>query len=179
MHVDRAADVLKHRDRQATTEVLPEFLESDEKFINRVDGGVPKWDSDFMQALANSPSGILRKSIHKRGIDAVDCDSDRDRFTVTQFEVRSRLEPMSRPMTKVQWSCFEHFKGITSAGDVIQMELAGAVDRVLSHFWHAIVNILRMLGKVFKFFWVLQQGNLNCLTKSAAEVSVWKRFEQL
>ena len=91
MHIDRASDVSKHRDRQASTEVLPEFFEPDKKFVDWIDGGVPERYSDLVQAATNFPRCIGRETINQRRIDAVDRDTNRDRLAVTQFKSRPRL----------------------------------------------------------------------------------------
>jgi hypothetical protein len=115
----------EHCDGELSPEVLTEFFEPVKQFI-----GLPQ-----RRMIAEEPQSFERqqdtigvgggKSMHQAGVHSVDRNTDCHSFTVPQFKVTHCLELMSRPMTVIQWSRFEHFKGITTSSNVPQMPLSG------------------------------------------------------
>jgi len=122
MNIDRNADGAQHRDRQPTAKVLTELFQTVKQSSHVSQCRVLQIEAQTAKAVQHSLCILLWEPMRERRINRVNGHTDRYSFAVANTEAGHGLQPVCRPVTKIQGTSLLHLEWVATTRNVLQMK---------------------------------------------------------
>jgi len=184
MHFASAADAVRQREGERSSEVLAELLQSDQdlQFSLAVSSAqqvgpdrqpAPGQGVDDSQELRLGNQRALHRAV------GVQRDADRHRLAVAHRPAAHDLQPVGRPVTEVQRTGRAELERIAAGGNVLQVQQGAAADGLGHHGLIAGGEVGGVVCKKLEQGRILDDRDLERLGRAGDPVALRQRSQEV